>query len=66
MRLICLRCWNSGVIRERVRIPRSELSDVEVADQLVQGGYAYRNVERPCHCGRKAQRSTMTKDHTGG
>lgn len=52
MRFLCLRCWNSGVVKERKRIPNSELSSIERAELLVLGGYAYRIVTRSCACGR--------------
>lgn len=55
MKFLCLRCWNSGVVKERERIPKSELSAIDRAELLVNGGYAYRIVKRSCSCGRNSR-----------
>lgn len=55
MKALCLLCWNSGTVKQRERIPNAELSAIDRAEQLVQGGYSYRIIKRPCPCGRKAR-----------
>jgi hypothetical protein len=44
----CGYCHGTGVRKEKEIIPRSELSPMELADIMVNGGYAYKLVEVPC------------------
>lgn len=46
--LSCHQCHGTGVAQVKERIPRAELSEVEIADLMVNGGYAYRIVTAPC------------------
>jgi hypothetical protein len=44
----CSLCHGTGIRKEKEIIPRSELSPMEQAELMVNGGYAYRLIEKPC------------------
>jgi hypothetical protein len=44
----CRQCKGLKKIYDKERIPRSELSPMEHAELMVNGGYAYKLVPRPC------------------
>ena len=46
--LSCSKCHGTGIQKVEERIPRSELSPSDQAELMVNGGYAYRIVEKPC------------------
>lgn len=51
----CRMCKDTGSVVAKIQIPRSELSPIDRAELLVNGGYAYREVVTTCFCQEEAQ-----------
>lgn len=47
----CGKCRGTGIVYERgERIPRSELSPMQAAEEMVNGGFTYKRIPVPCKC----------------